>query len=140
MLEGSVTGVTERGEVLISRSLKAEGDRLDNEARAHALKSAPMHITNWEEAQCEDVLLAACYKWLSKKKSIIPQKRDALLKECMKEHSTSEEGKALYHVRNNLTLKKGLIYVNITPKGETEGLLAFVVPPAHRHTALNGVH
>ena len=32
LLEGSVTGVTERGEVLISQSLKAEGDRLDNEA------------------------------------------------------------------------------------------------------------
>ena len=40
-----------------------------------------MHITNWEEAQCEDALLAACHKWLSKKKSVIPQKRDALLKE-----------------------------------------------------------
>ena len=80
----------------------------------------------------------ACYK--SKKKSVIPQKRDTLLKECMKEHSTSDEGKALYHVRNNLTLKKGLIYVNIMPRGETEGLLAFVVPSAHRRTALNGVH
>ena len=99
-----------------------------------------MHITNWEEAQCKDALLAACYKWLSKKKSVIPQKRDALLKECMKEHSTSEEGKALYYVRNNLTLKKGLIYVNITPRGETEGLLAFVVLSAHRCTAINGVH
>ena len=140
LLEGSVTGVTERGEVLISRSLRAECDRLDNEAQARALKSAPMHITNWEEAQCEDALLAACYKWLSKKKSVIPQKRDALLKECMSEHSTSEEGKALYRVRNNLTLKKGLMYVNITPRGETEGLLAFVVPSAHRRTALNGVH
>ena len=30
------------------------------------------------------------------------------------------------------------MYVNIIPKGETEGLLAFVVPSAHRHTALNG--
>ena len=130
-------GVTERGEVLISQSPKAESDRLDNEARARALKLAPMHITSWE---CEDALQAACYKWLSKKKSVIPQKRDALLKECMKEHSTSEEGKALYRVRNNLTLRKGVIYVNITPKGETEGLLAFVVPPAHRRTALNGVH
>ena len=81
LLEGSVTSVTERGEVLISRSLKAESDRLDNKARAHALKSAHMHITNWEEAQCEDALLAACYKWLSKKKSVIPQKRDA---HCLK--------------------------------------------------------
>ena len=133
-------GVTERGKVLISRSLRAECDCLDNEAQAHALKSAPMHITNWEEAQREDALLAACHKWLSKNKSVIPQKRDALLKECMSEHSTSEEGKALYHVRNNLTLKKGLMYVNIMPRGETEGLLAFVVPSAHRRTALNGVH
>ena len=58
----------------------------------------------------------------------------------MSEHLTSEEGKALYHVRNSLTLRKGLMYVNITPKGEMEGLLAFVVPSAHRRTALNGVH
>ena len=117
--------VTERGEVLISRSLRAECDHLDNEAQARALKLAPMHVTNWEEAQREDALLAACHKWLSKKKSVIPQKRDALLKECMSEHSTSEEGKALFRVRNSLTLRKGLMYVNITPKGETEGLLAF---------------
>ena len=109
---------------------------MDNEAQAHALKLEPMHVTDWEEAQHEDVLLAACCKWLSMKKSIIPQKRDALLKECMREHSTSEEGKALYHVRNNLTMRKGLMYVNIMRKGETEGLLAFIVPPAHRRTDL----
>ena len=58
----------------------------------------------------------------------------------MGEHSTSEEGKALFHVRNNLTIRKGLLYVNITPKGKTEGLLAFVVPSANMCTALNGVH
>ena len=140
LLEGSVTAVTERGEVLISQSIRAECDHLDNEAQAHALKLAPMHVTSWEEAQREDALLAACHRWLSKKKSVILQKRDALLKECMSEHSTSEEGKALYHVRNGLTLRKGLMYMNIMPKGETEGLLAFVVPSTHRHTALNGVH
>ena len=121
LLEGSVTGITERGEVLISRSLRAECDHLDNEAQVRSLKLAPMHITNWEEAQCKDVLLAACHKWLSKKRSVIPQKRDALLKESMSEHLTSEEGKALYHVRNSLTLRKGLMYANITPKGEMEG-------------------
>ena len=38
LLEGSATGVTERGEVLISRSLRAECDCLDNEARARALR------------------------------------------------------------------------------------------------------
>ena len=135
-----MTSITERGEVLISRPLRAECDRLNNKAQAHALKLAPMLIIDWEEAQCEDALLATCRKWLSMKKNVIPQKRDALLKECMREHSTSEEGKALYCVRNNLTMRKGLMYVNIMPKGETEGLLAFIVPSAHRHTALNGVH
>ena len=140
LLEGAVTSITERGEVLISQPLRAECDHLDEEVQAHALKLTPLHVTNWEEAQREDALLAACHKWMSMKKSMTLQRRDALLKTCMGEHSTSEEGKALFHVRNNLTIRKGLMYVNITPKGEMEGLLAFVVPFAHRCTALNGVH
>ena len=73
-------------------------------------------------------------------KDIPPQKRDALLKTCMGEHSDLEEGKTLFRIRNSLTIKKGMLYVNIMPKGKTEGLLAFVVPSAHQHTALNGVH
>ena len=32
------------------------------------------------------------------------------------------------------------MYMNIMPKGEMEGLLAFVVPSTHRCTALNGVY
>ena len=108
--------------------------------QAPALKLPPMHVTNWEEAQHEDILLAACHKWMSTKKSITPQRRDALLKTCMGEHSTFEEGKVLFCVRNNLTIRKGFLYVNITPKGETEGLLAFVVPSAHRCTAPNAMH
>ena len=86
------------------------------------------------------MLLATCRKWMNTTKDVTPQKRDALLKICMGEHLDSEEGKVLFCVRNNLTIKKGMLYVNITPKGKTEGLLAFVVPSAHRCTALNGVH
>ena len=63
-----VTGITERGEVLISQPLRVECDHLDEEAQAHTLKLAPMYMTNWEEAQSEDVLLAACHKWMSTKK------------------------------------------------------------------------
>ena len=99
-----------------------------------------MHVTNWEEAQCKDALLATCCKWVGMKRNVTPQKRDALLKECMGEHPTSEEGKALFHASNNLTMRKGLMYVKIMPKGKTEGLLAFVVPSAHRRVALNGIH
>ena len=49
----------------------------------------------------------------------------------MGEHSDSEEGKVLFHARNNFIMKKGMLYVNIMPKGKTEGLLAFMVPSAH---------
>ena len=58
----------------------------------------------------------------------------------MGKHSDLEEGKALFHIRNSFTMKKGMLYVNIMPKGETEGLLAFMVPSAHQHVTLNGVH
>ena len=30
--------------------------------------------------------------------------------------------------------------MNTTPKGETEGLLAFAIPSTHQCTALNGMH
>ena len=58
----------------------------------------------------------------------------------MGEHSDSEKGKALFHIRNSFIMKKGMLYVNMMPKGETKGLLAFVVPSTHQCTALNGMH
>ena len=39
-----------------------------------------------------------------------------------------EQGKMFFHIGNSLILNKGLMYVNMTPKGETEGVLAFVIP------------
>ena len=51
-----------------------------------------------------------------------------------------EEGHALFHVRNSLVLSKGLMYVGTMPKGEAEGILAFVVPGEQCQVALNGVH
>ena len=106
-------------------------DCLGEESQACTLKLAPMHVTNWAEVQGEDVLLAACQKWMCTRKDVSLQKRDALLRRYMGKHSDPEEGKALFHIRNSFTMKKGMLYVNTMPKGETEGLLAFVVPSAH---------
>ena len=113
----------------MSQPLQVEHDCLSEESQACALKLTSMHVTNWAEAQGEDVLLAACQKWMSTRKDVSLQKRDALLRTCMGKHSDSEEGKALFRV--SLTMKKGMLYVNTMPKGETEGLLAFVIPSAH---------
>ena len=91
-----------------------------------------MHVTNWAEVQGEDKLWATCQKWMRMRKDVSLQKRDALLRRCMGEHSDSEEGRALFHIRNSFTMKNGMLYVNTMPKGETEGLLTFVVPIAHQ--------
>ena len=137
-----MTGTTERGEVLISQPLRVEHDCLDKEVtKPCTLKLAPMHVTNWEEAQGEDMRYwpPATNGWVPKK-YIPPQKRDALLKTCMGEHSDSEERKVLFCVRNSFTMKKGMLYVNIMPKGKTERLLAFIIPSAHQRTVLNSMH
>ena len=99
-----------------------------------------MHVTNWAEVQGEDALLATCWEWMRTRKDVAPQKRDALLRRCMGKHSDSEECQTMFCVSNSYTMRNGVLYVNTMPKGETEGLLVFVVPTAHWQAALNGVH
>ena len=52
----------------------------------------------------------------------------------------TEQGGTLFHIGNSLILNKGLKYMSATPKGETEGVLTFVVPAGQCCMALNGVH
>ena len=55
-----------------------------------------MHVTDWEAAQHEDPLLAACLKWMCDKKGIDEQERDGLLKRYMGNQANTEEGKAMF--------------------------------------------
>ena len=135
-----MTGSSERGEALVIQPMQAEHDCLSKASQFLTLRLAPMHVTNWAEVQDEDVLVAACWKWMCTRKEASSQKRDVLLRRFMGDHSDSEEGKALFCIMNSLTMKKGMLYVNTTPKAGTEGLWAFVVLSAHRCTALNSVH
>ena len=52
----------------------------------------------------------------------------------------TEEGCALFCICSSLVLSKGLLYVGTMPKGEVEGMLAFLVPSSQHTAALNGVH
>ena len=45
-----------------------------------------------------------------------------------------------FRIHNSLFLNRGLMYVNTTLRGETEGVLAFIIPVAQCRMALNGVH
>ena len=51
-----------------------------------------------------------------------------------------EEGHALFCMCNSLVLSKGLLYISTIPKGELEGMLAFLVPSSQCTMALNGIY
>ena len=113
---------------------------LVDEARVQAAKLAPMHMVNWEDTQGVDMALAACRKWLKACKDTPVEKTDALLKKYLGSQGDMEEGCALFHIHNSLVLSKGLLYMSTTPKGEMEGVLAFLVPSSQCMAALNSVH
>ena len=140
LLEGAIVGASDRGEAEANEGLLEEHERLSWEARVKAAKLELMHIVDWEQAQEADAALAGCHKWLRLRKGMLPHRRDTLLRECLGAEAEMEQGKMFFHICNSLILNKGLMYVNTTPKGETEGVLAFVIPMAQCHTALNGVH
>ena len=140
LLEGVIGGASERGEAEVNEGLLEEHERLSREARVQAAKLELMHTVEWEQAQEVDVALAACRKWLRLRKGMSPSRRDTLLKECLGAEAETEQGKMFFHICNSLVLNKGLIYINTTLKGETKGVLAFVVPAAQRRMALNRVH
>ena len=140
LLEGAIVGMANRGEVRVSEELLEEHRLLSHEARVQAVKLVPMHIVDWAEAQEVDAVLAACHKWLCIRKDAPLPKWDALLKKCLGMEAETEQGKMLFCICNSLVLNKGLMYVNTTPKGETKGVLTFVVPVGQCCTTLNSVH
>ena len=89
-----------------------------------------MHVVEWEQAQEVDVALARCHKWLCLRKGMPPPRQDTLLRECLGVETETEQGKMFFRIRNSLVLNMGQMYVNMTPKGETEGVQAFVIPVA----------
>ena len=140
LLEGVNVGASDRGEAKAHEGLLEEHERLSQEARVQAVKLELIHIVDWEKAQEADVALAACRKWLCLRKGMPPSRRDTLHKECLGAEGETEQGKMFFRIHNSLVLNKGLMYVNMTPKGETEGVLAFVIPVAQHRMVLNGVH
>ena len=128
LLEGTLIGALGRGEAEAGDELLCEHVCLENEACIKAAKLVPMHVVDWGEAQEVDAVLAACHWWLKTHKDTPLPEKDVLLKQYLGCHMETEEGRALFHVWNSLVLNKGLMYIGTTPKGEAEGILAFVVP------------
>ena len=140
LLEGAIIRVADRGEAKANEELLEEHEHLSWEARVQAAKLEPMHIADWEQAQEADAALAGCCKWLHLRKDTPPPQWETLLKECLGVEAKTEQGKMFFCICNSLILNKGLMYINMTPKGETEGVLAFIFPMGQCCLVLNGVH
>ena len=91
-----------------------------------------MHVTDWTEAQKEDLMLGAVLNWLK------AQKID--LKALLTEHTSNEEGRLIIENQQNFMIHQGALYLHSMPKGETKDLLLFVVLRAHCVSTLNGCH
>ena len=135
LLEGVIVGTADWGEAKASEELLEEHEHLSQEARMQAEKLAQMHIVDWEEAQEADTVLATCHKWLCLRKDTPLPWQDTFLVEA-----ETEQGKMFFRIHNSLILNKGLMYVSTTPKGETEGVLTFVVPVDQCWMVQNSVH
>ena len=125
---------TDRGEAEASEELLCEHVHLENEVHVQVAKLAPMHVLNWREVQEVDVVLVIYRRWLHTHKDTPFPRRDAL------GDNMNTEGCALFCMCNSLILSKELLYVSTMPKGEAEGILAFVAPTGQCWTALNDVH
>ena len=140
LLEGVIVGVADRGEAKASEELSEEHECLSQEVQVQAAKLSPMHMVDWGEAQEADTALATCCKWLHLRKDTPLPWRDTFLKECLRVEAGTEQGKMFFCIRDSLILNKGLMYMSTTPKGETEGILAFVFPVGQCQMVLKGVH
>ena len=106
LLEGAIVGAADWGEVSTSEELLEGHEHLSQEVRVQAVKLAPMHIVDWEEAQEADAALAACCKWLCLRKDMPLPKWDAFLKECLGAEAETEKGKMFFHICYSLVLNK----------------------------------
>ena len=140
LLEGAIVGAANQSEAKASKELLEEHEHLSQEARVQVAKLGPMHIVDWEEAQEANAALATCGKWLHLRKDTPLPWWDTFLKECLGTEAETEQGKMFFCICNSLVLNKGLMYESTTPKGKTEGVLAFVVPVGQCQMGLNGVH
>ena len=140
LLEGVIVGAADWGEAKASEELLEEHEHLSQEARLQAVKLEPMHIIDWEEAWKADAALATYHKWLHLRKDTLLPWQNTFLKECLRAEAEMEQGKMFFRIHNSLILNKGLMYVSTTPKGKTEGVLAFIIPVGQCRMVLNSVH
>ena len=104
--------------------------------------STQMHVTDSAEAQREDPEIDATMDWchLNEKKSETWTEQLVKLKSRLGSKKNTPEGRSILQNADKLTLSGGLLYYRCKPKYQIEEVKCFVVPRAHRRTAIDGCH
>ena len=104
--------------------------------------SMQMHVKDRAEAQCEDPEIEATMDWcrLDKSKSEPWTEQLAKLKSRLGTKKNTPEGRSLLQNADELTLSGGLLYYRSKHKYQIKKVKCFVVPKAHRRTAIDGCH
>ena len=92
-----------------------------------------MHVMDWAKTQREDPVLNAVLDWLEAQKKMDP-------KTLLGEHASSVDGQLVWRNRQNFVIHQNTLYLCMTPKGESEDLMLFMVPRVHWVVTLNGCH
>ena len=101
-----------------------------------------MHVTGWAEPQHEDPEIEAAMDWccLDKKKSQSWTEQLAKLKSRLGAKKNTPEGRGVLWNADKFSLSGGLLYYRYKPKYQIEEVKHFIVPKAHRRTAIDGCH
>ena len=107
-----------------------------------AILSTQMHVMDWAKAQWEDPEIEAAMDWccLDRKKSEPWMGQLAKLKSRLGSKKNTLEGRSILQNADKLTLSGGLLNYRHKPKYQIKEVKHFVVPRAHRRTAIDGCH
>ena len=97
---------------------------------------------DWAEAQHDDPEIEAAMDWchLIKKKSEPWMEQLVKFKSRLGSKKNTPEGRSILQKAEKVTLSGGLLYYRYKPKYQIEEVKCFVVPIAHRRTAIDGCH
>ena len=125
----------------IDSPIHNEADSIKVSVKSARLNSQ-MHVTNWAEAQWEDPEIGAAmdWCWLNTKKSKLWAQQLLKFKSCLSPNKNTPTGKSLLRNADWLTLCGGMLYHRYMPKYQVDKVKHFVVPQAHRRTAIDSCH
>ena len=121
--------------------IQDEADSIKVSVKSARLNSQ-MHVNNWAEAQWVDPEIEAAMDWcrLNRKKTEPWAQQLLKFKSHLGQNKNTPAGKILLRNADQLTLCGGLLYHRYMLKYQVDKVKHFVVPRAHRRTAINGCH